>query len=110
MYQLHGSQRATCYKFKNCYSCPEKPSDYWWLYIKILSIDSRDYVNVLEIQKDKHGAISINNRESVNLNNYEFRNNRYIKITESEWNKGVKRILKSIGNVTKPCGIDLNVN
>lgn len=33
---------GTFYKTRNNYSCPEKPSDYWWVYTKITKIDPKD--------------------------------------------------------------------
>lgn len=33
---------GTFYKTRNNYSCPEKPSDYWWLYTKITEIKPDD--------------------------------------------------------------------
>lgn len=62
-----------CFKYKNSYSCPKKPSDYWYMYSKIVSITPNDiYIGgisnnevlsrciVVTFQTDKYGVININ--------------------------------------------------
>lgn len=34
-----------CFKKQNHYSCPEKPSDYWFLYHKVVKITPKDVYN-----------------------------------------------------------------
>lgn len=47
------------FKYRNCYSCPEKPSDYWYLY-RAVSGQKRDGALVgWDFQQDKYGAITI---------------------------------------------------
>lgn len=43
-----------CFKYRNCYSCPEKPSDYWWVYRIVLAPNS-----VLDFQIDKDGKLTV---------------------------------------------------
>lgn len=64
---------GTCYKYKNSYSCPEKKSDYWYTYMKILSITPNDLYlgginndmmlarcKCFKYQIDKYGEIKVN--------------------------------------------------
>ena len=46
-----------CYKYHNCYSCPEKPSDYWWIYIKIIGLKDDEYITET-FQEDKFGWLT----------------------------------------------------
>ena len=65
-----------CFKVRNCYSCPENESDYWFLYIKIQKIEKDDLYklsdNILShfhgwsFQTDKYGRISV----EFDYNNY----------------------------------------
>ena len=82
---------GTCYKKKNNYSCPEKPSDYWYEYTKVLEIKEKDiYSNndhdalshciQVSFYTDKYGNFSIRQENSyVHLLGK--------KITEKEFNK-----------------------
>lgn len=65
------------FKKRNCNSLPKKPSDYWWLYSKIISINKDDIYlgggykdqleecpvlancEVLRFQKDKNGKVIV---------------------------------------------------
>lgn len=58
-----------CFKYKNCYSCPESEDDYWWKYTKIASIEKDDlyvtgdkvlsYFKGISFEKCKGGKIII---------------------------------------------------
>jgi len=65
-----------CFKMRNNYSLPEVPSDYWWLYKKVVKIKKEDiyfskcktlkvlsYYDGYSFQTDKHGRITINKNE-----------------------------------------------
>lgn len=45
-----------CLRTRNNYSCPEKPSDYWWRYVKVLRIDGGG-LRCLRFEVDKNGAV-----------------------------------------------------
>jgi hypothetical protein len=47
-----------CFRYRNCYSCPEKDSDYWWLYCRVLSVRG-DTATVLDFQTDKDGRMEM---------------------------------------------------
>jgi hypothetical protein len=47
------------YRARNNYSCPEKRSDYWWVYAEVTRMDEFGMLYATEIQTDRHGNISI---------------------------------------------------
>lgn len=51
-----------CFRVRNNYSVPAKPSDYWWLYTKVIGADAYN-LKVFQFQIDKDGRIDINQRE-----------------------------------------------
>lgn len=48
-----------CYRYRNNYSVPTKPSDYWWLYGKIIRMDDDGDLFAVTFQKDTYGHVSI---------------------------------------------------
>ena len=83
---------GNCYKKKNHYGSPEKPSDYWFTYTKVLEIKEEDifYDNMdnkvlsrfrcVSFDTDKYGNFGIRQEDSyVHLLGK--------KITEKEFNK-----------------------
>lgn len=61
-FQANKELEGKAFKYRNNYSCPEKPSDYWWMYLKVLKV-SKDYIDTHEFQTDKYGEITINLRK-----------------------------------------------
>lgn len=41
----------------NCYSCPEKESDYWNVYYKVINVNECGGIEAISLQKDKYGRI-----------------------------------------------------
>jgi hypothetical protein len=57
-----------CYRYRNSYSCPQKESDYWWLYMIVLGVTDgalicfkfqRDSEQKIEIEPDTRVPLSI---------------------------------------------------
>jgi hypothetical protein len=44
---------------KNCYSCPQKPSDYWTVYRRILRMDKDGALHGVEFSKDSNGKVEV---------------------------------------------------
>ena len=42
------------FKYRNSYSCPEKPSDYWYLYFKVTGYEGRR-LRGFSFERDKYG-------------------------------------------------------
>lgn len=61
-----------CFRYRNCYSCPEKPSDYWPLYAKVQRIDKHGYLTVFTFETDKDGAVRIKTEKfMMSMSGYE---------------------------------------
>jgi hypothetical protein len=48
-----------CFRYHNCYSCPEKNTDYWWCYRQITGLDEYGDLLSWEFQIDKDGKVEI---------------------------------------------------
>jgi len=55
---------GTCYKYRNSYSCPSKPSDYWWLYMRVDQIKD-GMLRCFEFQTDRDGNIRIEQDRAI---------------------------------------------
>lgn len=49
-----------CFRTRNCYSCPEKDSDYWWVYIRVTKVSKGGGLYAFQFQTDKNGDFFIN--------------------------------------------------
>lgn len=58
-FEENKAQVGKCFRYRNCYSCPEKPGDYWWLYAKVQSIAKSGHLTVFMFQTDKYGEVTI---------------------------------------------------
>lgn len=47
------------FKTRNSYSCPEKPSDYWYVYAKVTRMDESGYLHATQFQIDRNGDVNI---------------------------------------------------
>lgn len=61
------SHVGKCFKYRNCYSCPEKPSDYWWLYIRVTGLLKDGSVECTEFQTDKYGEVTVKAKKQMYL-------------------------------------------
>src|SRR5581483_1710586 len=60
------------YKTRNSYSCPENPSDYWWLYAKCTRMDNEGFLYAFKFQTDKYGKIEIeSDAHSYHMQHYD---------------------------------------
>jgi hypothetical protein len=51
-----------CFVYRNCYSCPSGPEDYWNLYQRITAMTKDGNLRVFSFQTDKDGQITIESR------------------------------------------------
>ena len=56
--KINADLLGKCYKFKDCYSCPEKESDYWYVYKQYLRLEGREIL-ALCFYVDKYDKISL---------------------------------------------------
>jgi hypothetical protein len=81
-----------CYKYRNCYSCPQEEKDYWWLYIYVKEIKD-GYLTCQTFQKDSDGKIMIDlNSEMHSIDN------NYILCSKEEFDSSFERIMIEIDN------------
>lgn len=80
------------FKTENNYSCPEKPSDYWWLYIKVIT--NSEGIHTFRFQADKDGKIEIDPLHYYLRPSLE----SYVEITEKEYSNAWEKLKKKISN------------
>lgn len=68
-----------CFRYRNSYSCPTKPEDYWFMYVKVIAAKDGQ-VSVFQFQTDKDGKFSIDP-----INRYCSLNENYRPITEKQF-------------------------
>jgi ribosomal protein L35AE/L33A len=47
-----------CYVFRNCYSCPDGPQDYWGLYLRVVGVEHGQCV-LVTFERDKNGDLRV---------------------------------------------------
>lgn len=87
--QLEGK----AFKYRNNYSCPEKLSDYWWLYIKVTKV-TRDHIWTHQFQIDKYGEITVNLHKSYYR--HLFGADSRIEISRAEFDRAWKALQAKI--------------
>ena len=48
-----------CFKYRNSYSCPDKPEDYWWKYAIVTGVGDFGHPNAFSFETDKNGDVRI---------------------------------------------------
>lgn len=81
-----------CFKVKNCYSCPETESDYWWLYFHINNLEDGE-LKAMSFQKDKDGKLSIEKSDWCNPRS------DFVEITKEEFNSEFDKILVELNGL-----------
>lgn len=82
----NGKKVGKYFRTRNNYSCPEKPSDYWWVYAKITKMDDAGYLYMTEFQIDKNGDIN------VRFDHYAYHMQGWTEIKRAEMLKAWKRL------------------
>ena len=59
--RLRGNEALVgrCFSYRNCYSCPEGPDDYWTMYARVEGLDEYGCLVLLLFQTDKDGRFSV---------------------------------------------------
>ena len=81
-----------CFKVRNCYSCAEIESDYWWLYFYINNLEDGE-TKALSFQKDKNGKISIEKSTWCRPRS------DYIEIAKKEFDSEFEKILVELNGL-----------
>jgi hypothetical protein len=88
----NSSKVGKTFRTRNNFSCPEKPSDYWWLYAKITRMDDAGMLYATTFQTDKYGAVSINFDQCVHHAQY------YSSCPAADFKKAWKAMLKKLNS------------
>lgn len=81
-----------CFKYRNSYSCPQGPKDYWWLYVKVVGIGEHWPVS-MEFETDRDGKIEIRTRECFS------RFEGHDEIKPSEFNAAWRSLQKRVAGM-----------
>jgi hypothetical protein len=54
-----------CFRYRNCYSCPQSEADYWWLYLRVTDMNEHGSLQGWSFQTDKDGRVSVWAREHI---------------------------------------------
>jgi len=103
----HGALVGRFFRYRNCYSCPEKESDYWWLYVAVTAMDEHGSLRVLKFQTDKEGKVSIEPRTFAM--GELFTDGKYIEITEADFIAARRELLQHIESALSVDAVDPSV-
>jgi len=76
-----------CYKYKNCYSCPEKEEDYWNLYTKITGLTNSGSLKGVKFEVTSEGVASIRTFIHMHLSD------KYIECHVDEFNSEADKLI-----------------
>lgn len=85
-----------CYVYRNCYSCPEGPADYWPMYLRVTGINDNSELETVQFQQDKYGKIFI---EAGCLWPHMVGEERYREITPDAMRKAWRKLLMEIAKI-----------
>jgi hypothetical protein len=91
-YEDNAALLGKTFKYRNCYSCPERPSDYWPLYAKVTKVDKDGYLKVFTFETDKYGHINIR----VDDHKYHM-SDGYQPISATEYRKALAALKARVG-------------
>ena len=86
----NGSKVGKVFKYRNSYSCPEKPSDYWWLYSKVTRMDSDGFLYTMQFETDKSGDIR------VNFDRYSYHTQGHTEIKPVEFKRAWTKLFRKL--------------
>lgn len=78
------------FKCRNNYSCPKKPSDYWWHYVKVQKVDDAGMLTVFMFETDMYG------KTSTGIYEHRCQLNDYTPCPTAEFNKAWRTFQKRI--------------
>lgn len=88
-----------CYVYRNSFSCPSSPKDYWNLYTKIVKIDRSGYLKAVSFQTDKNGDMHFRNETfRVTMDGYK-------QIPLSKFNRALETFQKKLYSTCEKIGV-----
>ena len=100
LYGIEGAKKAKTnakfvgkfYKYRNCYSCPKSPEDYWWYYVAVTNMANDGVLMGWSFQKDQYGKIDI----GINEPHHVAEGNGYHKITKREFYEAYGKTIEEL--------------
>jgi len=83
----------TYWRYWNCYSCLESEADYWWLYMKVVSVDDDGYCQVVICSIPVEGPPEIKIESSM-ARAKSLEDIGYQKCTKKQWDSNLKKFMK----------------
>lgn len=84
--------KGTYWTYRNSYSCPDKPSDYWKTYSYVYRVNANLTQYVFQFQTDKYGEISIKPNREYGLAYPIGESTGYRKISKKEFDTELKKV------------------
>lgn len=91
-----------CYRYRNTYSCASKPSDYWFMYGRVLSVEGHS-ATVLMFQTDSGGQMTLHPKECHSAAMLAGAG-AYQQITRKEYDKALRAFLAKASRLAKEAG------
>jgi hypothetical protein len=88
--QANASKVGKYFKTRNSYSCPEKPSDYWWTYEYCTSMDKDGMLKTFQFDTDKYGDVR------VKFNHHAYHLQYAQPCTKAEFDRAFKKMQQKI--------------
>lgn len=85
-----------CYRYRNCYSCPQTEKDYWWLYKRVVSVEGSS-LHTFSFETDRNGDIRIQHDEFGHT--MQFLNNMYEEIPAKTFNREWRKVQKRVAEM-----------
>jgi len=90
--KANGSKVGKTFRTRNSYSCPEKPSDYWWLWAKVTRMDDGGMLYATTFQVDRYGSIDIKRDQCIHHAQC------YTQCPAAEFNRAWKALLRLVNS------------
>lgn len=88
-----------CFKYRNNYSCPDKPSDYWWMWVMVVGESEIGWPITVQTERDKYGRVFVK-RDEVGWSDGT-PGGGYIPVTRREYDRAVAAILRHATKMSK---------
>ena len=84
------------FKYRNSYSCPSVPEDYWWLYLAVTEMNEHGTLHGWSFQTDKDGRMEIEPHARVLGQLVSGLGSNYIEIERKEFYAAFDQLAQTI--------------
>lgn len=89
----NGPKVGKTYTYRNSYSCPKMPTDYWTMYVKVTRMDETGILYATQFQTDQYGNIDIKFDQCIHHAQY------YTPCPKAMFNKAWRALLKRLNGI-----------